>query len=149
MTVQRVTHHLVSYYNVEDVMAGSLRTPSQTGNLQYIRPRPELTSKQTFRSTIEGAEDVNELTGQGGYGHCMGAGGYEYGKQPQMYYSSQPYPPSTAGPPPIPQYHSSIFSMAPDCLQTSLQTGQMAGAWNTPQQFPPLKCLWHLRQCIR
>ena len=38
VTVQGVTHHLVSYYNVNEVMAGQLRSPSQTESLHYIRP---------------------------------------------------------------------------------------------------------------
>ena len=124
VTVQGVTHHLVSYYNVEDVMAGTLRTPAQTDNLQYIRPRPELTSKQSFRSPIEEAEDVSELNGQGGYGYRMGSGGYDYGKQTQMYYPSQQYPPM-AGQPPVQQYPGSIPAMTPSYLQTNLQTAQL------------------------
>jgi Gti1/Pac2 family transcription factor len=48
VTVQGVTHHLVSYYNVTDVLNNQLRTPTQTENLHYIRPRPELTSKSEF-----------------------------------------------------------------------------------------------------
>lgn len=105
-------------------MAGTLRTPAQTESLQYIRPRPELTSKQSFRSPIEDAEDVSELNGQGGYGYRMGPSGYDYGKQPQMYYSSQPYPPM-AGQPPMQQYPGSIPSMTPNYLQTNLQTAQL------------------------
>lgn len=133
VTVQGVTHHLVSYYNVEDVMTGTLRTPSQTETLQYIRPRPELTSKQSFRSPIEEAEDVNELNGQGGYGYRMGPNGYDYGKQPQMYYSSQPYPPM-AGQPPMPQYPSSIPSMTPNYMQANLQAAQLGQ--DRPQYSP-------------
>lgn len=120
VTVQGVTHHLVSYYNVEDVMAGNLRTPSSTEALQFIRPRPELTSKQSFRSPIEEAEDVNELNGQAPYGYRMGAAGYDYGKQPTMYYSQAPYPPPMSGPPPMPQYSGPIPSMTPGYLQTNL-----------------------------
>ena len=92
VTVQGVTHHLVSYYNVEDVMSSALRTPSSTETLQYIRPRPELTSKQSFRSPIDDAEDVSEISGSGAYSHRMGYGGYDYGKQQNpMYYGSQQY----------------------------------------------------------
>lgn len=125
VTVQGVTHHLVSYYNVNDVMAGSLRTPSQTDSLQYIRPRPELTQKQSFRSPIEDGEDVNELAGQQGYAYRMGpGGGYEYGKQPQ-YYMSQPYPPMAGQPPMHAQYPGPIPSMAPNYLSAPVPAGQM------------------------
>ncbi|KAJ9663964.1 Global transcription regulator sge1 [Neophaeococcomyces mojaviensis] len=124
VTVQGVTHHLVSYYNVNGVMAGTLRTPSQTESLQYIRPRPELIQKQSFRSPIEDGEDVSELTGQQGYAYRIGAGGYEYGKQ-QQYYLSQPYPPMAGQPPMHTQYPGSIPSMAPNYLSSPVPTGQM------------------------
>jgi hypothetical protein len=49
VTVSGVTHHLVSYYSVEDVMSGILYPPSMVNSLQFIRPRAELTQKQSFR----------------------------------------------------------------------------------------------------
>lgn len=124
VTVSGVTHHLVSYYNVNDVMAGTLRTPSQTESLQYIRPRPELVQKQSFRSPIESEEDVSELTGQPGYGYRMNQGGYDYGK-PQQYYMQQPYPPMAGQPPMHPQYSGPIPSMAPNYLSNPVPPGQM------------------------
>lgn len=124
VTVQGVTHHLVSYYNVEDVMAGNLRSPSQTENLQFIRPRPELTSKQSFRSPLEESEDVSELAGQNGYGYRMPTSNYDYGKPANMYYSSQAYPPM-AGQPSVPQYPGSIPSITPSYLQTNLPNASL------------------------
>ena len=105
-------------------MAGTLRTPGQTDSLQFVRPRPELTSKQSFRSPIEDADDVSELAGQPGYGYRMNPG-YEYGKPPQMYYPSQQYPPPMPGQPPMTHYPGSIPSMTPTYLQTNLQPGSM------------------------
>jgi Gti1/Pac2 family transcription factor len=61
VTVQGVTHHLVSYYSVSDVINGHLRTPSQTEALNYVRPRPELTSNQSFRSPLEESEDIEGI----------------------------------------------------------------------------------------
>lgn len=90
VTVQGVTHHLVSYYNVNDVIQNNLRTPSQTDNLQYIRPRAELTSKQSFRSPIE---DVDELdAGPAPYGYRVNNQAYipDY-KQQQPYYMPPNY----------------------------------------------------------
>ncbi|KIW21934.1 uncharacterized protein PV07_12656 [Cladophialophora immunda] len=58
--VQGVKYHLVSYYHVNDALGNLLPKPSQMDNLQYIRPRSELTSGQSFR---EPAEDVNEADG--------------------------------------------------------------------------------------
>ncbi|KAL1992914.1 hypothetical protein VTN49DRAFT_3670 [Thermomyces lanuginosus] len=55
VTVSGVTHHLVSYYSVEDVLKGVLQSPSSVESLRYIRPRPELT-KQSFRAPIDDAD---------------------------------------------------------------------------------------------
>lgn len=92
VTVGGVTHHLVSYYHVHDVLGNQLRTPSQTDNLQYIRPRAELTQKQSFRSPIENVDELD--AGQAAaYGYRANSGPYrpEYNNQP--YYMSQNYPP--------------------------------------------------------
>ncbi|KZZ88216.1 Ryp1 [Ascosphaera apis ARSEF 7405] len=51
VVVQGVTHHLVSYYSVEDVLSGRLRSPSFDPELRVIRPRQELL-KQSFRAPI-------------------------------------------------------------------------------------------------
>ncbi|PWY82970.1 camp independent regulatory protein [Aspergillus heteromorphus CBS 117.55] len=56
VTVSGVTHHLVSYYSVEDVMRGLLNPPSMVDSLRYVRPRAELTQKQSFRAPIDDLE---------------------------------------------------------------------------------------------
>ncbi|KAJ6151044.1 hypothetical protein N7470_007638 [Penicillium chermesinum] len=56
VTVMGVTHHLVSYYSVEDVMRGVLNPPSMVESLRYIRPRVDLTQKQSFRAPIDDLE---------------------------------------------------------------------------------------------
>ncbi|KAL4988969.1 gluconate transport-inducing protein [Aspergillus falconensis] len=58
VTVSGVTHHLVSYYSVEDVTRGVLAPPSAVDALKYVRPRPELTQKQSFRAPIDELEHV-------------------------------------------------------------------------------------------
>ncbi|RAL02744.1 camp independent regulatory protein [Aspergillus ibericus CBS 121593] len=72
VTVSGVTHHLVSYYSVEDVMRGLLNPPSMVDSLRYIRPRAELTQKQSFRAPIDdletgGLENPNDLHALYGY----------------------------------------------------------------------------------
>ncbi|EAU32400.1 conserved hypothetical protein [Aspergillus terreus NIH2624] len=57
VTVSGVTHHLVSYYSVEDVVRGHLTPPSMVDHLRYIRPRAELTQKQSFRAPIDDLGD--------------------------------------------------------------------------------------------
>ncbi|KAF5663661.1 hypothetical protein FHETE_7366 [Fusarium heterosporum] len=50
ITFRGVPHHLVSYYNVEDVKAGRLVSPSNDMALRGISPRDELVNQQNFRA---------------------------------------------------------------------------------------------------
>ncbi|CAI7573032.1 unnamed protein product [Penicillium bialowiezense] len=76
VTVMGITHHLVSYYSVDDVIRGVLNPPSMVENLRYIRPRTELTQKQSFRSPIDELEATNAVENQE---HAA-----MYGYRPQM-----------------------------------------------------------------
>ncbi|KAI9677599.1 MAG: hypothetical protein M1817_006553 [Caeruleum heppii] len=57
VNVNGVHHHLVSYYKVEDVIAGNLETPSQSNALRFIKPRHELTTRQNFRAPLDELEE--------------------------------------------------------------------------------------------
>ncbi|KAJ5613064.1 hypothetical protein N7510_006258 [Penicillium lagena] len=115
VTVSGVTHHLVSYYSVDDVMRGALNPPSMVDSLRYLRPRPELTQKQSFRAPIDDLE-TGAIENPHDPSHTL------YGYRPQMmappgygmpnpstdfYMHASPYaathPPQT-GPGPIPAY---------------------------------------------
>lgn len=92
VTVSGVTHHLVSYYSVEDVMRGVLNPPSMVDTLRYIRPRAELTQKQSFRAPIDdldgGMDSANDPS------HSL------YGYRPPMM-----APPGYAMPNPHPEFY--------------------------------------------
>ena len=124
VTVQGVTHHLVSYYNVHDVIANNLRQPAQTENLQYIRPRPELTSKQSFRSPIEEVDEVDGIPrdGQGRYGYGVGSQGYVQDYR-APYSMPQYYPPMSQAPPG--GYSAGVPPMQPGYMQTGVPGGQL------------------------
>ena len=77
VTVSGVTHHLVSYYSVEDVMRGALSPPSMVESLRYIRPRPELTQKQNFRAPIDDLE-TSAIDNPNDPSHAI------YGYRPQL-----------------------------------------------------------------
>ncbi|KAF5248332.1 hypothetical protein FANTH_5961 [Fusarium anthophilum] len=53
ISYQGVPHHLVSYYNVEDVKAGLLSGPADDPRLRGVVPRSELVNGQNFRAPIE------------------------------------------------------------------------------------------------
>jgi len=124
VTVQGVTHHLVSYYNVNDVMASSLRTPSQTENLQYIRPRVELTHRQSFRAPLEEGDDLEGMRdpNQARFGYRMAPQGYT----PQhQYYMQHPYPPMSNHPPASGGYTNGVPAMSQPYLHTPVPAVQI------------------------
>lgn len=110
--VSGVTHHLVSYYSVEDVLRGVLSPPSMVESLRYIRPRPELTSKQSFRAPIDDLDGSMEEHGdpsQALYGYrpsIMGGQGYAMPNPNPGYYQmpGAPYASHAPQPGPIPGY---------------------------------------------
>ncbi len=56
ITHKGVPHHLVSYYNVEDVKNNNLITPLQDPQLSRLYPRPDLIQNQNFRATVDHEE---------------------------------------------------------------------------------------------
>ncbi|KAJ9609103.1 Global transcription regulator sge1 [Cladophialophora chaetospira] len=128
VTVQGVTHHLVSYYHVNDVLTNQLRTPGQTDNLQYIRPRAELTQKQSFRAPIEEVDDVEGT--QNAYAYRMNAAGYA---QPP-YYMPQNYPPMAQQPNP-PHYPMGVPAMSAPYMQSPVTAPHLQGQRNDYSQY--------------
>ncbi|KAF2158079.1 hypothetical protein K461DRAFT_214358, partial [Myriangium duriaei CBS 260.36] len=53
ISINGVSHHLVSYYKVEDVKTNQLRRPMEDARLANIQVRPELYMKQNFRTPVE------------------------------------------------------------------------------------------------
>ncbi|KAI1328496.1 Gti1/Pac2 family-domain-containing protein [Xylariaceae sp. FL0255] len=51
-----VQHHLVSYYTVEDVQQGKLKTPHMTPGLNQTQPRGSLISSGNFRAPVDEQE---------------------------------------------------------------------------------------------
>ncbi|KAG6157073.1 hypothetical protein E4U51_008098 [Claviceps purpurea] len=56
ITHQGVPHHMVSYYNVGDVVSGRLIPPTRHPGTQGIIPRTELIMSQNFRAPIDEVE---------------------------------------------------------------------------------------------
>ncbi|KAI8635011.1 Gti1/Pac2 family-domain-containing protein [Xylariaceae sp. FL1651] len=53
-----VQHHLVSYYNLDDIKGNKLRTPSESQELGSIMPRHSLISSGNFRAPVDDTEYV-------------------------------------------------------------------------------------------
>ncbi|PYH48213.1 camp independent regulatory protein [Aspergillus saccharolyticus JOP 1030-1] len=140
VTVSGVTHHLVSYYSVEDVTRGMLSPPSMVESLRYIRPRAELTQKQSFRAPIDdmdtgGLENPNDPS-HGLYGyrpHLVAPTGYAMpNPHPEFYMHATPYaathPPQST---PIPGYSMGGSIPAPSAPNPYLP------APSAPTAMPP------------
>nr|XP_036584885.1 camp independent regulatory protein [Colletotrichum truncatum]KAF6794535.1 camp independent regulatory protein [Colletotrichum truncatum] len=78
VTYQGVPHHLVSYYNVEDVTEGKLLTPSKDHQLSTIIPRGELIMSQNFRAPIDEVEMDDQRGPHGGlFAHSYPVNGHQ------------------------------------------------------------------------
>lgn len=77
-----VQHHLVSYYNIEEVVTGRLLSPTSTPEFKNITPRSSLISSGNFRAPVDDHELVvnsAEMAAAAGYLH----GGYNPYAQPE------------------------------------------------------------------
>lgn len=143
VTVQGVTHHLVSYYSVTDVVNGHLRTPSQTENLNYVRPRPELTSKQSFRSPLEETEDLegireHHLAVQAPYGYrASQLTHHGYMPPPGPYYGSGIYPPGSNHLVTSAGYHAGTSAIAGSYMPPPMLNPQLAHRGEEYGQYHP------------
>ncbi|KAK5223540.1 Global transcription regulator sge1 [Exophiala xenobiotica] len=123
VTVAGVTHHLVSYYHVHDVLGNQLTTPTQTNTLQYVRPRAELTSKQSFRSPIETVDELDP--GQAAaYGYRPNSAPYRPDYNHQPYYIPPNYPqmPQQTG---GPAYGMGVAPIPGSYMQSPVQASHM------------------------
>ncbi|KAH9203902.1 Gti1/Pac2 family-domain-containing protein [Leptodontidium sp. 2 PMI_412] len=78
LTVGGVSHHLVSYYTVADVMNNKFTTPSPGPRFQHITPRPDLITKQNFRTPIDEVDSMERIDDSSVYANYPYArNGYE------------------------------------------------------------------------
>lgn len=61
VTVEGISHHLVSYYTVADIASNNLATPSKIHRFQHIIPRPDLVTKQNYRMLINQIELLDPI----------------------------------------------------------------------------------------
>ncbi|TKA28920.1 hypothetical protein B0A50_03331 [Salinomyces thailandicus] len=94
ISVNGISHHMVSYYKVDDVKNGKLQRPLADLRLQNISVRPELYLKQNFRAPVEETEHY-AIDGQmHAYPQMMysSMGSGPYGVRPGQYIGQpQPY----------------------------------------------------------
>ena len=97
VTVGGVSHHLVSYYTVADIMNNKLNTPTKDPRFQHITPRPDLITKQNFRTPIDEVDTLDRMDERSVYGaYPYARNGYEMTNQSISHRSmSLPTPPIT------------------------------------------------------
>jgi hypothetical protein len=78
VTVGGVSHHLVSYYTVADILNNKLGTPTKDPRFQQISPRLDLITKQNFRTPIDEVDTMERMDERSIYnGHPYARNGYE------------------------------------------------------------------------
>ncbi|PVH68052.1 hypothetical protein DL98DRAFT_507145 [Cadophora sp. DSE1049] len=61
VTVSGVSYHLVSYYAVADVKNDKFTTPSKDPRFRHITVRPDLLTKQNFRTPIDEVQTIDSI----------------------------------------------------------------------------------------
>jgi hypothetical protein len=93
ISVNGISHHMVSYYKVDDVKNNVLPRPLSDPRLQNISVRPELYLKQNFRAPVEETEHYaidGHMNAHPQMMYSSMAGGYQV---PQgQYFQGRPYP---------------------------------------------------------
>ncbi|MCJ1472950.1 hypothetical protein MMC13_001599 [Lambiella insularis] len=109
VTVNNIHHHLVSYYKIDEVLSGQMRTVSQDPSLhRHDPPRGELIHRQNFRAPLDGDDaDPQEMDDQQNLY-------YAHQQQQQQFYPGAFITPGQSHP----QMHP-----------------QSGGAYNFPQMF--------------
>jgi hypothetical protein len=134
VTVGGVSHHLVSYYTVADVMSNKFSTPSKDVRFQHTIPRADLITRQNFRTPIdevdamESADRAIYSTYSGGFSR----NGYEMTNQS---FSGRPMPLPT---PPTTYPSSNLYGSYPmsnSMGQDGLPTNYSMNSYNP--QFAP------------
>lgn len=134
VTVGGVSHHLVSYYTIADVMNNRFNTPTKDPRFQHITPRPDLITKQNFRAAIDEVDNLGRVDDRSVYNAYSG---YEMTNQ-SIAHRAMPLPT-----PPIsyPQT-SSVFNnytMAPHPAYSDGTSSYSTQYAPTPTIYPPPK----------
>jgi hypothetical protein len=106
VTVGGISHHLVSYYTVADVMNNKFSTPTKDPRFQTITPRADLITKQNFRTPIHEIDSLDRIDDRSVYNaYPYARHGYEMTNQ-----SISHRPMSLPTPPITYSQTSSLFS---------------------------------------
>lgn len=61
ITIGGVFHLFISYYTIADLMNNKFSTPPKDPRFQHVTPRPDLVTKQNFRTPIDEVESIDRM----------------------------------------------------------------------------------------
>ena len=122
---QGTTHHIISYYSLEDVVAGKLKRPFQDPKLAEVQPRPELLANWKVSLEDEETKDAPVIAG------------YPHQHQPSHLHS-HPVTKVTQGigAHGMVQPHPQLHLQVPEYWQGG-QVGQYTATHQSPQHYTP------------
>ena len=135
ISINGISHHMVSYYKVDDVKNNVLPRPLTDPRLQNITVRPELYLKQNFRAPVE----ENEHYAIDGQMHAHPQMMYQsmqpspYGVRPGQYFAGQQYPQMYGMPGPA----GSPYGGGPPASWPQQQPGTAAATYGNPPGYAP------------
>lgn len=142
ISINGISHHMVSYYNVADVKNNVLPRPQSDTRLQGIPIRPELYLKQNFRSPIEEIEHYAIDGNMHAHPQMLySMPGGPYAARPSQYYGQQQqqYQPMYAMPHPPPSAYNTASSHPGPTSYNAASPHPASTSYNTasPHSAPP------------
>lgn len=127
---QGTNHHIISYYTLEDVVAGKLKRPCEDPTLRDIQPRPELLTN--WKVSLEDEESKEQPQ----YPTHMPVGHPQAGMHPQIYLTIPQNWPGTG----VSQYspqNPSPYTPHTNPSQYMANHSHYAVQQHSPQQYSP------------
>ena len=133
ISINGISHHMVSYYKVDDVKNNALPRPLTDPRLQNITVRPELYLKQNFRAPVEETEHYaidGHMHAHPGMMYANVQPG-PYAVRPGQYFGGQQYPQMYG----MPASAASPYGNAAGTSWPSQSPSTAAVAYGNPQTY--------------
>lgn len=142
--VRDLTHHIVSYYTIDDVLSGKLQTPRSDSRFHHIRPRKDIITSKSYKhppDDLNGLQDDDDVRDNHSSFQSHGQGTFNFGNPNaprlpapsvnNMAYASNTYLPNnyTMG------VGSAAYNLA--SYTGSMPVSSSAGHFNSPHSAAP------------
>ena len=134
VSINGISHHMVSYYNVNDVKNQTLPRPMTDPRLSNITVRPELYLKQNFRAPVEETEHYAVDGQMHAHPQMMySVQNSPYAVRPGQYFGGQQYPNMYA----VPTSTASPYAGVTGASWPTQQASAGAMQYGNSQPYPP------------